>query len=138
MDSKAESPNTMRVLDADIYDTMELVAEAYGGIGADRTHESYIDQIPLCLNGFCEFVTGSSRLFYNSAACTLLKDFDAIGITYMQNNRAVYNRLGFKGREAYSVPAASLRRISWAEWCEELGVVRGPHPLPPAQSDFYT
>jgi hypothetical protein len=38
------------------------------------------------------------------------------------NDEAVYDRLQAAGRNG--------GRIPFAEWCEELNVVRGPHPEP--------
>lgn len=118
----------MKVLDKDVYDTMELIAEAYGGIGADRTHVKengkFPDNgepiIPMCLIGFCNFAIG-----YNKHK-DLLDIFEDIDIIYSDNNRAVYKVLGLPTEKIYSLEyAIDPRRISWQDWCKELDVVRG-------------
>lgn len=128
----------MKVLPADVYDTMELIAEKFGGIGADRTHvydnDKFLDEKaaskgkgpdkPLCLIGFCEYAVNSQQWLPEYEEFT--RNFRLLGITYRENNRAVYNRLGLPIYSTYLVEyEQDPRRISWQDWCEELGVVRG-------------
>lgn len=130
----------MKVLPADVYDTMELIAEECGGIGADRTcvfdNDKFWDEKeaskgngprkPMCLIGFCEYAVNSPQWLpeYEEFA----RNFSLLGITYRENNKAIYNRLGLR-HHAYETYLLEYeqdpRRISWQDWCEELGVVRG-------------
>lgn len=122
----------MKVLPADVYDTMELIAEAYGGIGADRTYVNKDEKFqhivreaerrPMCLIGFCRFASDSGVIFDN----TLMAIFDDLGINYYDNNKAVYKAIGLENEHEYSPRyAANPIRISWQEWCKQLNVVRG-------------
>jgi hypothetical protein len=101
-----------RVLPADVYDFLELSAEAFGGIGCGSFTRN---GRPCCIYGHAgmnapnlgdrtELSPVRSVLF--RARILAWESDDAV--------RAVSDRT--PGRP---------RRVTFAEWCEELGVVRG-------------
>lgn len=97
-----------RVLPADVYDTLELSALAYDGIGAGRFCR---DNTPCCVFGHA----------YRAVAVGLDVITDALrsaGIGINNNDEAV-ERINKRKNKPFDT------RVSFAEWCAELGVVRG-------------
>jgi hypothetical protein len=89
------------VLPADVYDTLEFSALAYGGIGSG---EWWHGGAPVCYVGHLNFA-GVISAVWNSAP---------FGIDEEMNDVAVAGKFG------------EVRpRISFSEWCKRLNVVRG-------------
>jgi len=107
------------VLDADVYDTLELSALEWGGIGA-RHYYDYGDNSPWCAIGQAHFA-GIPITVPVPGSCV----FGLIGgvITPAQSDAAVARIKRRCGGRVYD-------RVPFADWCAELGVVRGPHPEP--------
>ena len=102
----------VRVLPADVYDALELSAEAFGGIG----REWYTDmRDPLCAYGHAAFACDADP--FDGMVTEIGRAISAAGITSTANDEAV---LAIAGR--HSRPTD---RVSFADWCNELGVVRG-------------
>lgn len=102
---------TTKVLPADVFDTLEFSALVYGGIGGGSTRE--IDGVtPLCAYGHGYAATGpdDSTIFHALANA---------GLSASHNDTAV-QRVNARRGEQYS-----YARISFENWCKELGVVRG-------------
>lgn len=103
----------VRVLPPDVYDTLEFSALAFGGIGGERTTVTSTLGIdgsdPVCAYGHirnADCDSGSSVALWRADI-----DMSASDCAVMRINRR-------KGR-------FRLDRVSFQEWCEELGVVRG-------------
>jgi hypothetical protein len=98
-----------RVLPADVYDTLELSALAYGGIGGGMYFEygaaDFRPKGPLCAIGHIAFAMPGEPPDNTWDAVDLLWPIDST-----DNDRAV---------------GKSGNRISFAEWCRRLNVVRG-------------
>ena len=101
-----------RVLPADVYDTLELVAYAYGGIGAVRLYDLSGGE-PYCIYGAAGFATGTSG--YESPVAEALRRA-YIGIVTNDVAVAAINRRRGKPERA---------RVPFRLWCKELNVVRG-------------
>lgn len=106
-----------RILPADVYDALELSALAYGGIGAGRWVEdggagfgSAPADIPVCASGHAFAADPTNEMWH------VLQSAD-LGIRH--NDPAVV-RINVRRGNDYS-----LARVSFAEWCAELGVERG-------------
>lgn len=126
------------VLDADVYDTLELVALAYGGIGAGEWFKgdgmrNDDDAVPCCVHGMAMLAIGYTSEFEPASHAFVLEEaLGDAGIKYNNNDRAVRNINMRRGRATMSTPAFALARVPFAEWCAELNVVRGPHYMAPA------
>lgn len=106
-----------RVLPSDVYDTLELSALAFGGIGggvwyeyeAERDPRTGLSKIvaPVCAIGHWEFARGK----YNRAMA--LHD-----ITTDESDNAVVSINKRRRRDGY-------QRVTFERWCAELGVERG-------------
>jgi hypothetical protein len=106
-----------RVLPAAVYDTLELSALAFGGIGAHWLFDTQnASDAPFCVFGHAGFATNRPE-FSNPIATALDKIFDLDAVT--ANNDAVV-RINNRKR----IPVESAR-VSFAEWCKELNIVRG-------------
>ena len=117
------------VLPADVYDTLELSAHVYGGIGAGRFYEykesmfGNSDPIaPMCLVGHIEDVANDD---FDNAGNDAVKEIAQIierelGSTVLTvfNDRAVETINKRKN-------APDDARVSWEEYCTELNIVRG-------------
>lgn len=99
---------TTRVLPADVFDTLELSALAYGGIGAGAF---FIYDGPCCIHGHAYEAEGNGDVGISLA-------LRFAGIHPAVNDCAV-NRINERKHKKCE------SRVSFAEWCEELGVVRG-------------
>jgi hypothetical protein len=98
----------VRVLPADVYDTLELSAYAFGGIGGMWPTEN---GRPHCAVGHAHFTEWGC-----GEVCNALKT--ALEYVANVNDSAVARINARKGAD----PAA---RVTFREWCDELGVVRG-------------
>lgn len=108
----------MRVLPADVYDTLEFSALVYRGVGADASIvlRGVGEGNPLCIAGHAQEATGASMILWQDPVGIALKD---AGITATINDYAVHAVNRRRGRRDHST------RIPFREWCAELGVVRG-------------
>jgi hypothetical protein len=101
----------VRVLPADVYDTLEFTALAFGGIGRGIWYiYDMSDRIvaPVCYIGHVEFAEDrSNEMTYRK---------HGIGIT--DNDRAVLHINERLGRSPNT-------RVTFKAWCKELNVVRG-------------
>lgn len=114
-----------RVLPAAIYDALRVSAEKYGGVGAGAY--SLIDHlegrvVPFCIHGHAMAVVVPMNVVQTPAQA--LHD---LGITTMRNDIAV--RAANRDQWPRSVEAwfghDTNDRITWAQWCEAMHVVRG-------------
>lgn len=95
-----------RTLRARTYDAPEFASLAFGGIGAERGHTR--NSIPYCVFGYCS-IDPTDQMITDLQDVMNVNDND------------------------YSVRAVNIRkkkqhlnaRISFADWCKELGIVRG-------------
>lgn len=102
-----------RVLPADVYDALELSALAYGGIGAGSWSQWGGDMAgaPYCAFGHA----GHLDAFGCHTVAEALADA-RIGVCTNDNAVIRINtRAGMPG----------MNRVSFEDWCAELGVVRG-------------
>lgn len=93
-----------RVLPADVYDTLEFSALAFGGIGAGLWSDN--DGQPVCIQGHA-LVDGSVFSCVSRARLSIVTNDTAVA----QINKR-------RGRE----PEA---RVTWKEYTRELNIVRG-------------
>jgi len=105
-------------LPADVYDALELSALAYGGIGAGKDTENMYrcgyeaDAIPWCAYGHAR---AAQALIAGEVSRALSKiQLRPGGSDFAVND--INLRLGSESINA---------RVSFAEWCAELRVVRG-------------
>ena len=107
----------VRVLPPDVYDTLELSAYVYGGIGKGRAFASNVvtddGSPPVCAIGHLR-AAEPERHAQIDLECSLFGS----GINAHDNDDAVEEINRRKGSKVYA-------RVSFQEWCEELGVVRG-------------
>lgn len=123
--SKQQEPP--RVLPADVYDTLEFAALAFGGIGGGR----YTDTVeydaerdawlyaPVCAIGFGRVINGDYDYQPLDGDESLEMALRAVGISEGTNDAAVMDinvRLGVADPEA---------RVPFKKWAKELNVVRG-------------
>lgn len=106
---------------ADIYDTLELSALAFGGIGAG-TFTSLDDAglVPFCALG--HLGSGTSIGYehdYRAARVALREAFGEAGYTVTMANDAAVREINLRKGNPTAV------RVTFEEWCEELNVVRG-------------
>jgi hypothetical protein len=101
-----------RILPADVYDTLELSALAYGGIGAGHYFD-YGDltrpKAPRCAFGHAYLATTTSGRAFDWAENQLTDALTMADISPQDNDAAV----------------GAAERIPFAEWCRRLNVVRG-------------
>jgi hypothetical protein len=111
----ADTEKITRVLPADVYDALELSAEAYGGIGAGQWHKN---DCPICFVGHVYYAGISETCDIDPQwlrDAMLLHDDSLEGLSD-RAVRAINARNGIEDRES---------RVSFADWCAELGIVRG-------------
>lgn len=99
------------VLPAHVFDTLELSALAYGGIGAEKASDVW--GVPLCVAGhaYDAGMVPEGQL----GAVTFLSWY---GLSVRESDAAVWAI----NRRRRRVPGA---RVPFAGWCAELGVERG-------------
>jgi hypothetical protein len=101
-----------RVLPADVYDALELSAEAYGGVGVHHWFEDVAgENIPCCIQGHGFFVDNG----YGDVLRALTSAFDGHSFSVVSANDGCFT---IEERTAKA-------RIPFAEWCDRLNVVRG-------------
>ena len=110
-------PRDVRVLPPDEYDALELGAEMVGGIRQGLWWDH--DGCPNCAHGIAAFVTnavqyGTPEVHANPVSRALRQ----VGIGGLDSDWACEAINERKGRDLYT-------RVTFAEWCKELGVVRG-------------
>jgi hypothetical protein len=98
----------MRILPADVYDTLDLTAFVYGGIGAKAYSRAFQ---PSCALMQCMEAEGG--MFGE-----MWKSLNNVGVFGDHNDAAVRAINRRKGRSRNA-------RVTFTEWCEELGIVRG-------------
>jgi hypothetical protein len=126
----AEAPagqcSTLRILDPDVYDAIELFAEIFGGIGAGRYWggggPGFNRDCPVCVHGGAAFLTDSP--YAEATGDVVSSALGHAGVGVRENDlavRAINTRLGVKDLNA---------RVPFELWRQELCIVRGPHPDP--------
>lgn len=101
----------VRVLPADVYDTLEFSALVYGGIGGGWTTDR--DGTPFCAIGHADHVVPS--VCEDGPVVVALFGADVDG---RMNDWAVAAINARRGRPL-------LGRVTFEEWAKELGIVRG-------------
>lgn len=107
-----------RELPFDVYDALDLVVLAFGGIGAGEYYEATdgfdLDDPsrPVCAIGCARFAAGGE---YDSEIERALRGQAIHGMESDAAVRAINARKG----------AGWNARVTFAEWCAELNVVRG-------------
>jgi hypothetical protein len=105
---------TKRILPADVYDTLELMALAYGGIGAGMDFRISNGRLfPLCVFGLARDAAQVDPSFPSSASELTIALGNA-GITRRTNDFAVY-----------AINDHTSSRVPFEAWCEKLNVERG-------------
>jgi hypothetical protein len=107
---EVNATQTVRVLPADVYDTLEFSALVYGGIGRLYWHErGDVYAAPVCIRGHAITAdpTDEVRRVLDRAEIFCSDSDHAVGVI---NDR--------KGRDRSA-------RVAFQEWCAELGIVRG-------------
>lgn len=108
---------TTRVLPADVFDALEFSALVYGGIGSLRRTEerekSFEDlrigvATPRCVFGHALFLDGAGAMCEEALI--------SVDINVYTNDDAV---------KAVNERKGGVGRVSFADWCAELGVERG-------------
>lgn len=108
---------TLRVLPPDVYDALELSALAYGGIGAFTVGTE--EKGPVCVLGHVRFLAGVPLASWTpSMNADYVALRNAVPVGPYENDAAVA-RINRRRDKPES------RRVSFADWCAELGVVRG-------------
>lgn len=118
------STATKRVLPADVYDALAASAEMYGGIGYGVVSTRQNAGVPVCILGHCRVVDGQPpRPDANDGAATkaVVAALTSAGIWIMAGEKsdAAVKAINRRNGTPLSV------RVSFAEWCAELGVERG-------------
>lgn len=117
--------SNLRILDADVYDTIELYAHVMGGIGAGLY---WIDGVgyteydcPVCVHGIAMSATSTTDIC--SERNTVSKTLFACNVGIEENDTAV---------QAINARNGNRRndRVPFELWRQELCIVRGPHPEP--------
>lgn len=133
------------VLPADVYDTLEFVAEAYGGIGGGSSYEYKYPSLedcgtPLCLHGFIRFVDEYETMTVgsvNHAVCDALADA-GFGDRFLrfgdhlvpsagtkQINYGVFNDAIVEAVNADLGNPGSMARVPFDLYCKKGNIVRG-------------
>lgn len=114
-----------RILPADVYDTLELSAFAYDGIGAYAASTGPVADAegngnPLCVHGHAAFVCDvAPSSAYASRGTPVGNALRAVGIYANTNDVAL-------GDIIHRIePSGASRRVTFAAWCKALEVERG-------------
>jgi len=110
-----------RVMDPDVYDTLVLAADEFGGVGRAWFFET--SGAPCCIHGYAAFVE-NTKPWNGRVARELLR----LGIDGGMNNDAVRNILDQRGAAWFGADKGA-DRVDIRELFAELGVVRGPEGL---------
>lgn len=123
--------STQRVLPADVYDTLEFAALAFGGIGWGPYLQDGDPNCPVCVHGLLvaasESDTEVSRLatFFREDT-PLSKTLQNVGVFGLTSDWAVRDIIRRKHGNEWGKDADGLSsRVSFSEWCAELNIVRG-------------
>lgn len=116
---------TQRVLPADVYDTLEFSSLAFGGIGGgyltEEQRRGEYDSSPASATPFCVIghagVATQASYWFNPITEALNKAFLSIP--------AVENNLAVKKINERRHAKDDRARVTFRQWCKELGVVRG-------------
>lgn len=99
-------------LDEDEYDTLELMAYVFGGIGGGLNYiYTKYETVPICKAGMADFASDFDFTL-NASLCFA-------GLTAGQNDRAVSAINKRKNNPDWSA------RVSFEEYCAELNIMRG-------------
>lgn len=112
------APTVRRVLPADVFDALEFSALAYGGIGAGRWTQG---GAPLCAVGHAVVASGGhdgAVLMSDTFHAEIVLVAPWLAACEDENDRAVRAINTRRKRERNA-------RVSFADWCAELGVERG-------------
>lgn len=113
-----------RILPADVFDALELGAEAFGGIGGGSYYEPNKTDYgvdfnrPMCAIGMARFVEGQDG-WNHSVEPGLETTLRAAGINGFESDVAVAT----VNRRLRA--ASDVARVPFSDWCAELGIVRG-------------
>ena len=100
-----------RVLPADVYDALEFSALVEGGIGAGRYFVNGGKMVPYCIYGHAYELD-------RECGSTVLAALANAGVSVSVNDRAVHAINKRRRQPRYA-------RVSFADWCAEMGVERG-------------
>ena len=112
-----------RVLPAKVYDALQLSALMYGGIGAG-VYTVVNTEVPVCMLGHLGARPNEAT---TPEAMTMMT---RLGFAIWDNDRAVKAINRRKGIPE-TLLSAFEPRVTFEEWCAELGIVRGPEELSP-------
>jgi hypothetical protein len=104
--------NALLVIDKDIYDAIELVSEAEGGLSAGRRFESVADEKPCCVIGAMQY-----------AGVTGMDSFDAYGAVERVLGQDPSRR--FDDAHRRLSPSRPYTRLPWPEIAREANIIRG-------------
>lgn len=105
----------MITLQKDIFDTLDLVALVYGGVGAAADYDYGTENKPCCIHGLAAEAEGVPWPLPSEVETALV----TAGIGRKKNDEAVRAINARKGAN----PHARVDFIT--EYCPELGIVRG-------------
>lgn len=110
----------MRVLPADVYDTLEFSALAFEGIGSWNVYARPAPSLPADPNYTC-CIIGHAIVAADddSQDNPIVRTLDTAQIDVIKNDKAVNEINQRKGVSDLDA------RITFQEWCKELNVVRG-------------
>lgn len=108
-----------RTLPADVYDALEMSAEAFGGVGA-FTPFSYDYEVPQCIIGHAAFLDGKTSPNNDLDGEVMMALLCAFGF-----ERPVSVGYENDGAIEGKISRDNDWRVPFAVWCAELGVVRG-------------
>lgn len=103
-----------RVLPADVYDTLELSALVYGGIGGAEMFERDDSTVPICLMGHA----GAAQNTCWAYDSPMWQAIHKAGVGVTANDYAVRTINTRRGRPPYA-------RVPFKAWTKELRIVRG-------------
>lgn len=122
--------SSRREMNADVFDTMDLISQVFGGIGAgpvwenNAADEHLPNCAPWCMLGAGIFAENTDEdLFHTKIA----QEFVRAGVTvsnlaYMHSTDILVLQINRnKG-------VSDNARVSWPEFCAEYNIVRKPHP----------
>lgn len=124
--------NTVRTIPANIYDTLEFAALAFGGIGAGEwyrqkrakvqghfgtyTSKSDDETCPVCVNGLLV------ACGVDGAAQWGRKPMKALDLIDAQDNDKAVRKLQ---RNGFGKKVQGVSRVPWPAYCATLNIVRG-------------